>query len=234
MEDAAKNGITRLLSNAMDYATSVDTIALAKRFGGTVLAAIGLHPWSVVNSPTIDLTKFERLLDENREHVKAIGEIGLDGKYTQDTEKRNKQREVFQFFLAIAEKKRLPVVIHSRLAVDEVLNELSRFTQLKVLLHWYDGPVEKLKSIRERGYMISIGPALFYSKRIAEITRKADLGMILSETDGPVTYHGPFQGKFTQPSFVIDVVRRLAEMRSENVETVREAVWSNFQKYTLP
>jgi TatD DNase family protein len=187
-----------------------------------------------VNSPTIDLTKFERLLDENREHVKAIGEIGLDGKYTQDTEKRNKQREVFQFFLAIAEKKRLPVVIHSRLAVDEVLNELSRFTQLKVLLHWYDGPVEKLKSIRERGYMISIGPALFYSKRIAEITRKADLGMILSETDGPVTYHGPFQGKFTQPSFVIDVVRRLAEMRSENVETVREAVWSNFQKYTLP
>jgi TatD DNase family protein len=218
----------------MDYATSVDTIALAKRFGGTVLAAIGLHPWSVVNSPTIDLTEFERLLDENREHVKAIGEIGLDGKYTQDMEKRNKQREVFQFFLEIAEKSRLPVVIHSRLAVDEVLDELSRFAPLKVLLHWYDGPIEKLESIRERGYLISIGPALLYSDRIAEITRKVELDMILSETDGPVTHHGPFQGKFTQPSFVIDVVRRLAEMRSENVETVREAVWMNFQRYTLP
>jgi TatD DNase family protein len=234
MLDTAKSGVQRILSNAVDYDTSVETIDLAKRYHPTILAAIGLHPSTIVNKPDFELTQFERLLDENPEQVKAIGEIGLDGKYTQDQEKRSRQREVFRHFLGIADKRRLPVVVHSRLAVDEVLDELSRFARLKVLLHWYDGPVEKLELIRERGYFISIGPASFYSKRILEIALKADPGMILSETDGPVSYHGPFQGKTTQSSFVIDVVRRLAEIRSEKVETVRDTIWMNFQRYTQP
>jgi TatD DNase family protein len=162
--------------------------------------------------------------------VKAIGEIGLDGKYTQDEEKRNRQKEVFQFFLRMAEKRRLPVVVHSRLAVDEVLDELSRFNLPRVLLHWYDGPIEKLKLIKDRGYLISIGPSLLYSKRITEIARNSDLSMVLSETDGPVSYRGPFEGKMTQPSFVIDVVHKLAEIRSEETQRVRDAVWNNFQR----
>lgn len=76
-----------------------------------------------------------------------------------------------------------------------------------------------------------MGPSLLYSRRIAEIARKADFSMILSETDGPVSYHGPFEGKMTQPSFVIDVIRKLAEIRSERVETIRNAVWTNFQRF---
>ena len=179
---------------------------------------------------SLDLDKFELLLDENREHVKAIGEIGLDWKYTQDQEKRNRQKEIFQFFLGIADKRRLPIVVHSRLAVDEVLDELSKFSPPNVLLHWYDGPAEKLELIRDRGYFVSIGPALVYSERISEIARKADLSMVLSETDGPVAHRGPFRGRMTQPSFVIDVVRKLAEIKSESVEAVRDAIWSNFQK----
>jgi len=71
---------------------------------------------------------------------------------------------------------------------------------------------------------------LLYSKRLAEIARAADLGIILTETDGPVSYHGPFEGKITQPSFVIDVVKKITEMKSLNMETVRETIRSNFQK----
>lgn len=230
MDNAINNKVTRLLSNAMDYDTSIETVSLAKQYESTVLAAVGFHPWTIVSGRSFDLNKFEPLLDKNREHVRAIGEIGLDAKYTQDQEKRDRQKEVFQFFLGVAEKRRLPIVVHSRLAVDEVLDELSRFNPPKVLLHWYDGPAEKLELIKELGYLISIGPALLYSKRIAEIARKADLGMVLSETDGPVPHHGPFKGRMTQPSFVIDVVRNLAEIKSESVETVRDAIWTNFQE----
>jgi TatD DNase family protein len=230
MDNAINNKVIRLLSNAMDYDTSIETVSLAKQYESTVLAAVGVHPWTIVGGRSFDLNKFEPLLDENREHVRAIGEIGLDGKYTQDQEKRDRQKEVFQFFLGIAEKRRLPIVVHSRLAVDEVLDELSRFNPPKVLLHWYDGPAEKLELIKDLGYLISIGPALLYSKRTAEIARKADLGIVLSETDGPVPHHGPFKGRMTQPSFVIDVVRNLAEIKSESVETAGDASWANFQK----
>jgi TatD DNase family protein len=230
LQDATQHEVTRLLSNAVDYETSVRTISLAEQHEKTILAAIGLHPWTVVSNPTSDLTKFERLLEENKEHVKAIGEIGLDGKYTQDKQKKERQREVFRLFLRMAERRKLPVVVHSRLAVDEVLDELSRFSPPKVLLHWYDGPVSNLKSFKDRGYFISVGPALLYSKRIAQIARNSDLSMLLTETDGPVEHHGPFKGKITRPSFVIDVVRELANIRSEEFQTVRDTVWNNFQR----
>jgi TatD DNase family protein len=113
LEDATQHGVARLMSSAVDYETSVRTISLAKQYQETVLATIGLHPWTVVGNPSFDLGKFEHLLNENKEHVKAIGEIGLDGKYTQDARKREGQREVFRFFLAMAEKRKLPVVVHS-------------------------------------------------------------------------------------------------------------------------
>ena len=107
---------------------------------------------------------------------------------------------------------------------------LAEFNLPKVLLHWYDGPSEKLKLIQERGYLISIGPAVFYSRRISEIAQNAALDMILTETDAPVKYRGPFEGKPTQPSFVVDVVRRLAEIKGLSTDAVREAMWGNFQE----
>ncbi len=145
-------------------------------------------------------------------------------------EKSNAQREVFRFFLGLVEKKQLPAVIHSRRAVDEVLEVLSSFHPPKVLLHWYTGPVNKLPLIEDNGYFITVGPSVAYSGRIVEIARKVNLNTILSETDGPVQYRGPYEGKTIKPSLVIDVVRKLAEIRSERAESVRYAVWCNFQR----
>jgi TatD DNase family protein len=230
IEDAHRNNVALLLSNATDYETSIKTIALAKRYSTRVLAAIGVHPSTATNSTEYHLDKFQQLIHENSDTVKAIGEVGLDGKYTQDPALKSRQAEVFRFFLALAERERLPVVVHSRLAVDEVLEELSRFDLPKVLLHWYDGPTERLKVMKERGYLVSIGPAIFYSHRISEIAGNASLDNILTETDGPVKFRGIFEGKPTHPSFVVDVVRRLAKIKSLTTNEVREAVWRNFQE----
>jgi len=233
MDDAEKNNIDCLLSNAVDFETSVETISLSKRYYGRVLAAVGIHPWTVSKKISLELEKFQQLLTDNSRYVRAIGEVGLDGKYSQDMEKKKAQREVFEFFLTLAEQKELPVVIHSRLAVDEVLETLSSFDPAGGILHWYDGPVEKLDLIRQHGYFITVGPTIFYSCRIREIALKADVGMILSETDGPVLHHGPFEGKMTQPSFVIPVIQKIAEIRSEKLEAIRDAVSRNFDRFVV-
>lgn len=230
IDDATKNKVMRLLSNSVDYETSTQTIALAKRYSPRVLAAIGVHPSTVMNTKDQRLDEFQKLVEENAGYVAAIGEVGLDGKYTQDEQVRKRQLEVFRFFLGLAERRGLPVVVHSRMAVDEVLRTLQDFRLPKVLLHWYDGPLDKLEVIRDRGYLISIGPAVFYSRAISQVAANVALDMILSETDGPVKYHGPFEGRLTQPSFVIEVVQKLAEIKGLHIDAVREAVWSNFQK----
>lgn len=232
VENANQHNISSMLSNATDYETSLTTINLAKQYPGQVLAAVGVHPFTATQTTTFHLDKFAPLLDENRDCVRAIGEIGLDGKYTQDERIKNRQQEIFRCCLNLAEERNLPAVVHSRQAVPEILDTLADFKALKILFHWYDGPIENLQLFKERGYWISIGPAILYSRRISEIARAADLSIILTETDGPVNYRGLFGGKLTQPSFVIDVVRKIAEIKGMNSESVRDQILPNFQRFT--
>ena len=228
LDDAVANGVAYLLSNGMDYESSLRTVSLSKRYG-KVIAAVGVHPWTVTNATApLVLDAFEQLIEDNRKQVRAIGEIGLDGQYPQDYAKKQQQEETFRFFLTLAERRRLPVVIHSRLAISQILEILPSFNLVKVLLHWYSGPSDNLHVIKERGYLISVGPSILYSKRVAEIARQADLSIILTETDGPVSYYGPFKGKTTFPSFVVDVVKKLAEIKNMSTEETREAAWNNF------
>ena len=232
LKNAAENKVASLLSNGMDYESSIKTMNLARQYEGTVIAAVGIHPWTVMNTrKPIDFGAFERLVEENRQHIKAIGEIGLDGKYTQDDDKKKQQHEVFRSLLTLAERHTLPVVIHSRLAIDDVLATIPSFKLSRVLLHWYSGALEYLPRIRDHGYLISVGPSILYSKRSADIAFNADLSIVLTETDGPVNYFGPFKGKPTRPSFVIDVVRKLAEMKKKKVDEVRDVICNNYHSF---
>ena len=224
--------VQNLLSNATDYETSVKTVSISRKHEGRVFAAVGIHPWTIVQNLQQPVEKFQSLIEADKHHISAIGEIGLDGQYSQDEDNRNRQREIFKFFLQLAERKKLPVVVHSRLAVDETLEILSSFNLTGVLMHWYSGPIDKLRVIRDRGYLISIGPSVTYTKRIAEIARTADRATILTETDGPVQYYGPFKGKRTEPFFVVDVVKKLSEIRNEPPDTIRDVVLHNFHRFT--
>jgi TatD DNase family protein len=91
--------------------------------------------------------------------------------------------------------------------------------------------LEYLPRIKDRGYLISVGPSILYSKRSADIALNADISTILTETDGPVSYYGPFKGKPTRPYFVIDVVRNLAELKNVKVDEVRDTIWNNFGSF---
>jgi len=102
-----------------------------------------------------------------------------------------------------------------------------------VLLHWFDGTSDQLKTSSDRGYLISFGPALLYSRKLQDLARLADINTLLTETDGPVRFRGaPFEGKITLPSFIIHVTHKIAEIKSISPNAVRDAVWENFKKFT--
>ena len=232
--EATQHNVAHMLTNATNFESSLETIKLARQFPQRVLAAIGVHPSTVVQSEDLHLTEFGEMIEENAEWVTAVGEIGLDGKYSQDERIKERQREVFRFFLKLAEEKNLPVVVHSRQAVQETLDTLADFHIPKVLLHWYEGPIENLDAIKERGFFISIGPALLYSRRIEAIARTADAKTILSETDGPVFYRGLFHGQLTQPWFVVEVVQKLTELKNLSTEQLRSMIFANFLNFIHP
>lgn len=230
LEDSAKNDVRYLLSNGTDYDSSIGTLALAEQYENRVLAAVGIHPWTVTNTQVeLNLNVFENFLEENRSRITAIGEVGLDGQYFQNDVNKKRQYETFRYFLRLAERHQLPVIIHSRLAIEDVLATLPSFSIPRVILHRYSGTPDQLRLIKDWNYLITVAPSIFYSKRAADIAQHADLDTILTETDGPVSYFGPFKGKETLPSFVLDVVKKLAQIRNADIQTVRNAVWNNFR-----
>ncbi len=234
IQEANGASVAIMLSCGVDEITSLKTVQLAKQYPGKVLAAVGIHPWTVVNSPEIEPVRIRRLLDGEGKHVLAIGEVGLDGQYPQTGFEFRKQREVFDYFLSLAKENALPIVVHSRLAAEAALEMIDAHGLRNVLLHWYSGPVELVPKIIERGYVISVGPALLYSKRLREIAEATPLDSLLTETDGPVRFHGPFEGKLTTPAFIPAVVKKLAELKGSSDEVVRDHLLENFSRVFCP
>jgi len=161
--------------------------------------------------------------------VKAIGEIGLDHKYETTWEK---QTFVFDKMLHLAENLELPVIIHSRGTTDKIVEMLPSYRLKRVLLHWFSHPITVLSKAINNGYFITEGPPVTYSNGIREIVQHVPLTNLLTETDGPVTYwKRPYSGQLTKPSFILNVVEAVAEIKKMRVDAVAEQVAKNFETF---
>ena len=231
IETAKKANVSALVSNAMDYETSQRTLALAREYSGLVYAAIGIHPWNAVSQNERDLETVSEIATRRIREIVAIGEIGLDRIYAKEEEHFRIQSEVFRKMLELAERTDLPVLVHSRGSIQEALEFIRTSRVKRVLFHWYSGSIKVLKEIIGNGYWITVGPSLLYSKHIEEIAKATPVEFILTETDGPVAYRGPFQGKLTTPEFLPIVVEELAKTIGSKVEDLSGQLIQNFRSF---
>lgn len=160
----------------------------------------------------------------------AIGEIGLDFSYGKK-QIAELQVKVFNELLQATEKQSLPVIVHCRRTASKIMSILSSFNVGKVLFHWFSGPAELLPKIVENGYYVSEGPLSVYSRKTREIIRSVPLGSLLTETDGPVRFGGPFYGKMTTPSFIPQVVKAIAETKGMKETDVAAQILRNFTDF---
>lgn len=225
--DAKASGVAALMTNSMDYKTCQNDIALAQKYPGLVYAALGIHPWNVNVLGEGELEKTIEFIQQNKDTVKAIGEIGLDYKYETVWEK---QVLVFDSMLHLAETMDLPVIIHSRGTTDKIVDMLPSYRVSKVLLHWFSYPMTALIKAVDKGYFITEGPPATYSNGIREVVEQVPLANFLTETDGPVTYwKRPFNGQLTKPSYIRNVVEAVAEIKKMQAEEVAEQIVKNFE-----
>lgn len=233
IKDAEKSNVIALVSNSMNYETSLLSLQLAEQNPGLVYAALGIHPWNI---RFLSSNELEQTLDlifkqgHRREKVVAIGEVGLDFSYGKK-QNAELQIKVFHEMLRAAEKLSLPVIIHSRRTAPKIINILPSFKVKKVLFHWFSGPLELLPKIVENGHFISEGPTSVYSSRTREIVKLTPLSSLLTETDGPVRFGGPFYGKMTSPSFVPRVVKAMAEIKGVEETEVADKILQNFAEF---
>lgn len=225
----AKNfGVTKIINFGSTLEDSAQVVELAKKFSG-MFAGVGIHPEEIENFSEDDsIEKLFSLAKEKK--VVAVGEIGLDYHWEKDFERRKLQQKIFIEQLELARKINFPVCIHEREAHGDTLKILkSDGHGLRGVLHCFSGSLEMAKEVWKMGWLIGIdGPVTFKnSAKLPEIVKAAPREMILLETDAPYLAPTPNRGKRNEPSYLIDIAKKISEIRGETLEDIAEYTTQN-------
>ena len=149
-----------------------------------------------------------------------MGEIGLDffrlpeegvEKYKED------QVRVFREQIEFAKDNNLPIMIHCREAYRETLDILKEYEGLTVDFHFFAGNKEILEEILSLGYYVSFTGVITFTKDYDELIEVVPEDRVMSETDCPYVTPVPHRGKRNEPSYVIEVIKRIGEIKGKDM-----------------
>jgi TatD DNase family protein len=204
-------------------------VALAQTYDN-VLAAVGVHPHDARHFDGTAERRIANLVDHS-ERIIAWGEIGLDFHY--DNSPRQAQRDAFRRQLQLAIERKLPVVIHSREAEEEtiqILRESTAHGQLTGVMHCFSGSLTFAEQAIELGLFISFSGIVTFKKAVElhEVAAMVPADRLLIETDCPYLAPIPYRGKRNEPAYVVEVARRVAELRSVELKEIEDSTTANF------
>ncbi|MFN3560941.1 MAG: TatD family hydrolase [Chloroherpetonaceae bacterium] len=214
--------VSVLINPGTDVQTSEGAIAIAQAFP-FVYANVGLHPGDVNHFDMNNLEKLESL--SYREKVVAIGEIGLDYHYPDHN--KSIQETCFREMLRLAKRRDLPVVIHTRDAWADTFRilEEEKSSNLRGMMHCFSGGIDEAKRSLKLGFKISIpGVITFKKSTLPNVVAALSLEDLLTETDCPWLAPTPHRGKRNEPAFVVEVAKKIAEVKGISVEEVAYTV----------
>ena len=221
----------RACSVTVDIKTSLTSLDLFNNSTRDVVTQfIGIHPEF---AGTEDTTKFIEIFSNNVDLIDGIGEIGLDPTYLRYKRATyDKQKEVFNFLLSIAERNNKPVSIHSRKSIADILETLKSYNTGSVLLHWFAGNKKQLSQSMDMGLYVGYGPALLYSDQLKMLLRNSRKDRILVETDGPVKYSRCFRGLTSlSSSFLVSVIKCAGDLLEMTYEETVSTIEKNSQSF---
>lgn len=204
-----------------------DDIMLSTKFVEkykNLYACIGYHPEVSNKIVEKDYEILEEMVKNNPKIV-AIGEIGLDYYWNKDN--KDKQREVFCKQLEIAEKLRVPVVIHSRDSINETYEILKKY-KVSGVIHCFSGSLEMAKKFISLGFLLGIGGVVtFKNSKLFEVIEKLELTNIVLETDSPYLTPEPNRGKTNESSNIPYIAEKIAEIKNISLEKVAKITTEN-------
>lgn len=212
-----------------------DDIMLSTKFVEkykNLYACIGYHPEVSNKIVEKDYETLEEMVKNNPKIV-AIGEIGLDYYWNKDN--KDKQREVFCKQLEIAEKLKLPVVIHSRDSINETYEILKKY-KVSGVIHCFSGSLEMAKKFISLGFLLGIGGVVtFKNSKLFEVIEKLELTNIVLETDSSYLTPEPNRGKTNESSNIFYIAQKIAEIKNISLENVAKITTENaIRTFDLP
>lgn len=220
VDRAIAAGVDRLIFPNVDLTTVEPMMALASRYPDNTSMAMGLHPTEIGENWQDDLQKIISILDKFPEKFVAIGEIGIDLYW--DKSFRNQQIEAFAIQVDIARKRSLPVIIHCRDGLDDVLDVMDNTTVPQGVFHSFGGTVDDVERIRRMGdfYFGINGIVTFKNSRLKDVLPAIGINRILLETDSPYLAPVPYRGKRNESAYLVNTAAYVAQILGMSVDEV--------------
>lgn len=221
-------GIETVVNVGATLEGCLSTIRLAEQYP-FIYAAFGVHPDEV---GTLDEEKFSWLKEKlSHEKVVAVGEIGLD--YYWDQESHEVQKKWFLRQLEAAREAGLPVIIHSREAAADTLEMMKEYGQdLKGIIHCYSYSVEHAREYVKMGYLLGIGGVVTFknARKLKEVVEEIPLEALVLETDCPYLAPVPNRGKRNSSLNLPLIAEEIAAIKQISCEEVITQTRENARK----
>ena len=220
VNDAMNSNVKKLIVSCCEMSDLDESLRLLKY--ENIFLTIGLHPSEADSYTDKDIERIEEIAKTN-DRVIAIGEIGLD--YYYGKENKDKQIDLFRKQLDLAQKLSLPVVIHTRDAVEDTINVLKQYN-LKGVIHCFNGSIETAKEYVKMGYLLGIGGVVtFKNSKLYQVIEELALENILLETDSP--YLSPDRGKRNEPKNIPIIAEKISSIKNVDINQVGDITTSN-------
>ena len=190
--------------------------------------AYGLHPMFLADHRPEHLDELATWIRSER--PAAVGECGLDF-YVEGLD-AGTQRTYFRRQLELALQFDLPVVLHARRAVDEVIATLRSVGGLRGVVHSFSGSVEQAQQLWKIGFCIGLGGPVTYprARRLRELVATMPLEFLLLETDSPdQPLHG-HQGARNEPARLVEVCECIAQLRGVDAHVIARTTTDNARR----
>ncbi len=227
VEDSKKAGISHILIPSIDAATAEVAADIAEKYG--LYSAAAFHPEHLPEESIEDqswVALKEVLL---RPGTVAVGETGLD--FHHKTFSPKKQIRWFRKHIKLAEALGYPLIVHSRGAEAEVLQELTEPPSVPVILHCWGGDQQLTDTAISSGFYIGTDGPLTYKKnnKYRRLVSGIPRDKLLVETDSPFLPPEPFRGKRNEPAYTRRIhmgIRELWDGRM-SIEKTAYILWEN-------
>lgn len=228
---------TWMINVGIDLPASKKAVEMTHDYTEGVYAIIGLHPNQTEEN--FDKNAYRELLKDPK--VIGIGECGLDY-YRSHEGSIAKQKEVFIEQIELANEFSKPIMLHirnnpkdkSRNAYFEALDILKEHSKVKGDVHFFAGGTAEAEAFLDFGFTLSFTGVITFTNDYDEVIINTPLDMIMTETDCPYVSPVPHRGKRNEPSYVKEVVKRIAEIKNLSEEEVAQAIVNNAKRvFTL-
>lgn len=239
IERAGKTGLKIIITSGVNSKTNRLAIEIQEKYPDIVKVSFGIYPIDALSKEIdsgeaggfvrdiekMDVDKELQWIEKNKDKCVAIGECGLDYKYSTDEKEHEQQKQIFEKVINLAKKLSKPLIIHSRKAELEALDLLEKSRYKKVILHCFNGRKHLIKRGIELGFFFSIPPIITRLEHFQLLAELVPLSQLLTETDAP--YLSSIQGERNEPSQIKVTIKEIAKIKKLTEEKVEEQIFNN-------